>query len=265
MKRKKIGLALGSGGARGLAHIGVIKKLIENDIPIDFIAGSSVGALIGGLYAAYGDIKKVEEAAVNFNWGDWFNTFLDPGLGLGILKGKRVEAQLTEMIDHKNIEDLEIPFRAVATDLKTAELVVIDKGDLALAIRVSSSVPLLFHPERIANRLLVDGGMSYPVPVEIVKKMGADIVIAVNLDSVYFLNEKKTPDISPNMVTVLKNSLFLLRHHLAEKETREADIVINPDIPYVMDLDFVHKDNIIKGGEAATELFIGNIKKLFLN
>ncbi len=263
-KRKKVGLALGSGGARGMAHIGVIKKLVENNIPIDYIAGSSAGALFGGLYAAFGDVKKLEEVATSFNWKDWMKSFADPALGLGILKGEKAETQLRGWVNHVNIEDLKIKFGAVATDLNTAEVVVIDIGDLAKAVRASGSVPLLFQPEKIAGRYLIDGGLSCPVPVEIVKQMGADIVIAVNLDSVYFLNEKKKV-VKHTVLSVLKNSLFLLRHHLAEKEIRGADVIINPDIPYVMDLDFVHKDNIIKGGEEAAEKQIKLIKKLLLN
>lgn len=266
MKRKKVGLALGSGGARGMAHIGVIKKLLENNIPIDYVAGSSVGALIGGMYAAFeGDIEKVEKIALDFNWTDWLKTFVDPNMGLGILKGVKAESQLKKMIGDTIIEDLKIPFGAVATDLNTAEVVVIDIGNLAKAIRASGSVPLLFQPEKIANRYLVDGGMSCPVPVEIVRQMGADIVIAVNLDSVYFLNEKKKENNNHSVISVMKNSLFLLRHHLAEKETRFADVVINPDIPYIMDLDFVNKGEIIKGGELAAMEQMKRIKELLLN
>lgn len=263
MTRKKVGLALGSGGARGLAHIGVIKKLVENNIPIDFIAGSSAGALIGGLYAAYGDIYKVEDLALNFDWTDWLKSFADPTLGLGILKGEKAEGELRKMVKNVQIEDLPIRFGAVATDLNTAEVVVIDIGDLAKAVRASGSVPLLFQPEKIANKYLVDGGMSCPVPVEIVQQMGADIVIAVNLDSVYFLNEKKKVEVNHSVVSVFRNSLFLLRHHLAEKEVRTANVVITPEIPYVMDLDFVNKDYIIKGGEMAAQNQMEVIKKLF--
>lgn len=265
MSRKKIGLALGSGGARGLAHIGVIKVLRQNDIPIDFIAGSSVGSLIGGLFSTYENIEKVERIGKEFNWGDWINTFLDPTLGLGFIKGEKVETQLRNLVGETKIEDLKIPFRALATDLNTGESIVMDKGDLVKAIRASSSVPILFPPEKIDNRYLVDGGMSNPVPVETVREMGADIVIAVNLDAVYFLNERKSTTNSPSVMSILRNSVFLLRHHLADKEVRGADIVIEPDIPYIMDLDFVGKESIISGGEEAASHQIEKIKNLLLD
>lgn len=261
-KRKKIGLALGSGGARGLAHIGVIKWLVQNKVPIDYIAGASAGALIGGLYSSSLDINKVEEMALGFDWDDWIKAFADPNWGLGIIKGQKAELQLRQMVENKKIQDLKISFGAVATDLNTAEVVVIDVGDLAKAIRISGSVPVLFQPELINGRYLVDGGLSCPVPTEIVRQMGADVVIAVNLDSVYFINEKKKVPVKHSMLSIMRNSLFLLRHHLSDKEVRWADVVINPDIPYVMDLDFVHQQKIIKGGYDATDLIGDQIKKL---
>lgn len=264
MTRKKVGLALGSGGARGLSHIGVIKKLLENNINIDFIAGSSVGALIGGLYSAIGDINKVEEMAESFNWGDWFKTFSDPALGTGILRGEKAEEHLRELVKNQRIEDLKIKMAAVATDLNTAESVVIKQGDLSRAVRASGSIPLLFQPEEIDGRMLVDGGLSCPVPVEALKEMGAEKIIAVNLDSVYFLPSNRINKVS-NVFSIMRNSLFLMKYHLAGKEVKTADIVISPEIPYVMDLDFVHKKEIIQGGEAATEKMIPEIKKLFLD
>jgi len=261
--RKKVGLALGSGGARGLAHIGVIKALLEAEIPIDVVVGASMGAFVGGLYAAWGDINRLEAEVLRFGYKEWMSMFFDPVWGSGLIKGDKIEKKLKEMVEDMRIEDLRLPFGAVATDLNTAEVVVIDKGDLARGIRASGSVPLLFEPVMMGGRHLVDGGVSCPVPVEIARQMGADVVIAVNLDSVYFLPENRNIEIS-SPLSILKNSLFLLKYHLAEKEVRESDVVINPLIPYVKDLDFINKAEIITGGEEATRKMMSVIKKLLV-
>ncbi len=262
MNRKKVCLVLGSGGARGIADIGVIKCLLENNIPIDLIAGSSSGALFGGLYAALGDIERVERLVVDFGLKDWFEVFGDMAIGNGIIKGNRAEEYLRRILGDEMIENLKIPFVAVATDLFSAEAVEIKSGDLVKGIRASGSLPMVFEPVKIGERLLVDGGLSWPVPVECAKELGAGITVAVNLDSVYFSprNMKRVDKIS--QMGVLTNSFFLLKHHLAEKELRGTDIVINPDIPYVMDLAFVGQEKIIDGGVKSTQEKIGEIKKL---
>jgi len=263
IKGKKIGLALGSGGARGLAHIGVIKELLKNNIPIDMIAGTSMGAMVGGLYAALGDIEKVEKLANSFTVKDWLSTFVDPLGSLGLIKGGKLEKKIREVVGDVEIEKMRIPFGAVATDINTAEKIVIDKGDLVKGIRASGSVPLLFDPVLMDGRTLIDGGTSCPVPVEIVKEMGADIIVAVNLDAVYF-SSKKGKSAKLSSMEIMKNTLFLLRYHLAEKEVREADVVINPPIPYVRDLDFVNKTDLITGGEEAAAKAIPLIRKFLV-
>jgi NTE family protein len=162
---KKIGLALGCGGARGLAHIGVIKTLVKNNIPIDYIAGSSIGALIGSLYAATLDILQVEKWFLELTYKDLIKVLLDPSLHSGLIKGEKFINFLQSKIGVRKIEELKIPFRAVATDLFTGKAVVFKKGDLGLAIRSSCAVPFLFSPVISGDKCLVDGGISMPVPV----------------------------------------------------------------------------------------------------
>ena len=130
LKRPKIGLALGSGGSRGLAHIGVIKALEENNIPIDFIAGSSIGAMIGGFYAARLDIKEIEEIALSINWRRIFSILFDPHLKQGLIGGEKLKTFIKNYINGKKFEDCKIPFAAVATDLKTGEIVILNKGEI---------------------------------------------------------------------------------------------------------------------------------------
>jgi len=150
----------------------------------------------------------------------------------------------------------------VATDMVTAEPVIFNKGDAASAIRASISVPLVYAPVLLDKQLLVDGGVSYPVPVEVVQKMGAEIIIAVNLDGVYFSERNHKKDHSISTIDVLKDSYFALRYNLAKKEVRGADVVIEPEMKYVRDFDFIKGMEAIVEGEKATEKVMTRIKKL---
>ena len=180
-KRPQIGLALGAGGPRGLAHIGVLKVLEENGISIDCLAGSSMGSLIGALYAAGVEIARLEEIALNVDLKQTA-VMLTPTIPRsGLVEGKRMKEFIKSFVGDANIEDLEIPFAAVATDIKTGEEIVIDNGSVAEAVRASISIPGIFTPARFGDRFLVDGGLSNPVPVSEVRQMGADVIIAVNV------------------------------------------------------------------------------------
>lgn len=256
--KMKIGLALGSGGAKGLAHIGVIKYFVENDIPIDYIAGVSAGALIGGMYAATKDIYAIERLAKKFKYTDFLRIFLDPSFSRGLVKGDKALKYLQSHIGSVNIEDLLIPFRAVATDIINAEPVIIDSGELIKAIRTSGSVPVLFKPIYHDGRYLIDGATSLPVPVRIAAEMGADVVIAVNLDSVYFSPKYRKKSL--NIANILEQSVNLLRYHLAEENVKKADIVINPDIPPVRLTAFVKGDKLIAAGEKAAQETLAKFK-----
>ncbi|MDD5622295.1 MAG: patatin-like phospholipase family protein [Actinomycetota bacterium] len=249
-KKPKIGLALGSGGAKGLAHIGVIKVLEENNIPVDFIAGSSIGAMVGGFYAVTKDVKRVEEIALNTNWRQMLY-LIDPSFRQGLIGGTKVKKFISDNIDKTNFEDCKIPLSVIATDLKTGAVVIINRGEIVPAIRASISFPLVFKPIEQDDKLLADGGLSLPVPVEVVRKMGADIVIAVNLDTNYFPNDHKG---KLGFYKIAINSINLLRYHLASWNIIDADIVINPKFGYVHLAKFLNgKDIIIAGEKAARE------------
>ena len=261
-KRKKVGLALGSGGARGLAHVGVIKTLLKNEVPIDMIAGSSSGALIGGFFAATGRTEKIEEIVDGVTYKDLVGVLVDPSWGAGLIKGEKTEKFLRNYLGEKKIEELKTPFAAVATEVKTAEKVVFKKGDLVTAIRASISIPLVYEPFVKEGKILVDGGVSYPVPVEVVKEMGAEVVIAVNLDGVYFWQKDKGFKKYPSSIEVLKDSYFALRYNLAKKEIATAEAVIEPKMEYVSDFDFVQGKKAIEAGEAAAAEQMAKIKSL---
>jgi NTE family protein len=262
-KTPKIGLALGSGGAKGLSHIGVLKTLEKYNIPIDYIAGSSIGSITGAHYAAFKDIKKLEEIFINLNMRKGFQLF-DPILQGGFIKGKKFENFINEMLEGTDFNKLQIPFAAVATDFITAKAVILTRGNLSKAVRASSSIPPLFQPLRYENMLLADGGLSNSVPVDIVRKMGADIVIAVNLDTIYA--EK---GIIPALSKIPMHSINVLRHNLALQSTKTADIIISPKGIYQIGLigwDYFFNTEktkeVIHAGEKATEEIISELQNL---
>ena len=181
IEQQKVGLALGSGSARGLAHIGVIHALEEADIKIDFVSGTSIGALIGSVYAS-NSLEAFEKVSSGFDWKNiaYFFDVVFPKSGL--IDGNKVEDFVREYIRTKNIEDLPLPFRAVASDINTGEEVTLGRGDVIEAVRASISVPGIFTPVRKNNHVLVDGGLVNPVPVSTARAMGADFIIAVDLN-----------------------------------------------------------------------------------
>jgi len=181
MGKRPVGLVLSSGGARGAAHTGVLKVLEEHRIPIDIIVGTSMGAMIGGAYAAGVPIKKIEEEWLKTDLVRVAKSFM-PTLSLrGWSSGNEVRRILQEIVGDKRIEELPIKFAAIAADIETGEEVVIQEGPLVEAMRASSSVPGLFVPAELGGRFLVDGGLVNPLPVDVARHLGAEIVIAVDV------------------------------------------------------------------------------------
>jgi len=192
--RKSVGLVLGSGSARGWAHIGVIEALEEAGIPIDYIAGCSVGSYIGAIYAS-GSLKSLKDFVIRMDGKKIFSYFDIVFPRSGVLDGTKKVKELFCM--HTDVEDfaqLNIPLMMVATDLDTGDKVVLSSGDLLEALRATMSMPGLFAPARIKGHWLVDGGLVDPVPVGIARAMGADVVIAVNLNSGLNSRRDKTKD-----------------------------------------------------------------------
>jgi len=259
--RPKIGLALGGGGARGLAHIGVIKTLEKHKIPIDYIAGTSAGALIGGIYAATKDIKQIEEIAETLTYKDFIQTFSDISLKSGLLRGEKVKNFIGRYAGEKTFKKLKIPFNAVTTDLVSGKTFAIKRGDIATAIRASCSLPGIFHPVKRGKKLLIDGGATEQVPVKTVKNMGAERIIAVNLNSRHFqpkIKDKKNNEIST--ISTLISTMNIMIYHVAERSVKGAHIVINPDVPDIPLTKVVNGTEYIKIGEKACEDQIDEIK-----
>ena len=193
INRPRIGLALSGGAARGIAHVGVLRALAENAIPIDAIAGASAGALIGGAYAAGLSIAQLEAMARKFRWRHMGQISFSR---LGLQSNKPMEKFLRAHLPVTRFEDLKIPFAALATDLQSGTAVVLrDTGDVTFAIRASVCLPAFYVPVRDPEgRLLVDGGLVANLPISYTRELGADIVIAVDVgaDGARFMDRPRT-------------------------------------------------------------------------
>jgi NTE family protein len=181
LPKNHIALVLGSGGARGLAHIGVIKALEEHNIPIDFIAGTSIGAFIGGLYASGISAAALESLVWEVDKMMIARIFKPKIFAPGVIDNKRIAAFIKDIVGNVKIENMKIPFAAVATDFVSGKEVVIDKGYLTDAVMASIAIPALFQPVYLNSRFLLDGGLSNPLPISVAKEMKAEKIIAVNV------------------------------------------------------------------------------------
>lgn len=246
---KKIGLALGGGGAKGLAHIGVIKALEDAGIKIDFIAGTSMGALVGGWYAATCDINSLEELFLKLKKRDIVpvSKILRKRDG-ALFRDKFIVELLEERLGNLNIEDCKIPFRVVATDVKNGDEVIIQSGNLVEAIKASTALPIIFNPASLDGRLLMDGGFSNPVPADVVRDMGAECVIAVDVSSKWHnLSEES---LSPfHFYTTIGHALSIIEYQLARHILEQADIILRPAVLSFSWLAFEHASEIIREGK----------------
>ena len=267
MNELKVGLVLSAGGAKGLAHIGVIKVLEKNKIPIHCISGTSAGALIGGVYASGVSIDKIEEIVLSMNYKELAKLIDLTKPTTALIKGDKINQFILKKLHKQRIEDFKIPFAAVAADLLTSRKVILDKGDAVTAIRASGSLPGIFKPVRYKGMFLIDGGVVDPLPVDVAKDMGADVIIAVNLtgsskiNSKYFNKSKE-----PNIVDTLLASIGIFERQIInltlEKVKDKNMILIRPDVSKIGIRDFVKAKKAIKQGEIATEEKIDEILKV---
>ena len=281
VSRPKVGLVLGGGGARGAAHIGVLKELERQRIPIDAIAGTSMGAIVGGLYATGMTTEELEQLVTSLDWESAFEDdshrrnlhfrrkeddasfpanielgYRDGSLQIpkGVIQGQKLGLILRELTlpaaTISDFDDLAIPFRAVAADLGSGEAHVMGSGDLALAIRASMSAPPVFAPVEIDGRILVDGGIVSNVPVDAARAMDVDVVIAVNVE--FPLYDPATLDsavaISAQVLTVLIRKQTL--RQLAD--LNDGDILIEPELGEFASSDFTGITEAIGPGAVAT-------------
>ncbi|MFB1081218.1 patatin-like phospholipase family protein [Jeotgalibacillus sp. JSM ZJ347] len=246
----KIGLALGSGGSRGFAHLGVLKVMEREKIKIDYISGSSMGSLVGALYSAGHSLADMERLAVTFR-SKYFMDLTVPKMGF--ISGDKFRQFVKLFTHHKNIEDLNIPLSIIATDLIKAEKVVFTTGPIDRAVRASTAIPGIFVPEKIDGKLLVDGGVIDRVPASVAKNMGADIVIGVDVAQV-----KKNAEIT-TIYDVIIQSIDILQTEIVNLKMSGADVLISPQVEQFSSKSFQHAKEIIQLGEEAAEAALPDI------
>src|SRR3989344_4900298 len=257
--RKKIGLALGGGGARGLAHVGVIRVLVEAGLPIDYIAGTSIGALVGGFYAATGDLDLLDQVFSRLRRKDVasLGKILMNRDG-ALFRDASVPELLRSAVARKSIEDCTIPFAAVATDVKNGDAVVMRSGSMDTAIRASIALPLIFQPVKRDDRLLIDGGFSNPVPADVVRQMGADYVIAVDVTS-QWVNTADEKVSWTNLYDIVSNALSVIEFQLSREVLKHADTVLRPAVLQHGWLAFDPAGELIVAGADAAHEELKNI------
>lgn len=260
LQKKRVGLALSSGAARGLAHIGVLEVLEREGIPINMIAGTSMGALIGALYAQGKTVSELKTLAIELG-SRRFSLLSDLTLPrAGLIQGRRIKNTLKSIIGDREFQDLKIPFACVATDIETGEEVVINQGSVLEGIKASSSIPIMFTVAKWKNKYLVDGALVNPVPVSVIREMGADFIIAVNV----------APDVSkkayqhnkaPNIFNIIMQTIYIASYRVAEYSLSGADVVIEPQVTHIASMDFHRGQECILQGEIATQASIPEIKR----
>jgi NTE family protein len=258
-QRKKIGLALGGGGAKGLAHIGVIKVLEKYAIPIDFIAGTSMGAMVGGWYAAHGNVESLEKIFKEVDHKEVLPVRKVIKNHKGILfSDKMVIQDLEDGFYGRKIEELSIPFCAVSTDVETGAQVILKEGNLSEAVSASIALPIMFKPARIDGKLLMDGGFVNPVPADIVREMGADFVIAIDVSSKWLDVTEEQIGIR-NIYSIVSKVFSAMEYQVAQKILTEADIILRPAVLGYSWRDFDKAKEIIEKGIDETENSIDDI------
>ena len=226
--RVRVGFALSGGAARGIAHVGVLRALVENEIPIDAIAGASAGALIGGCYAAGVKVEQLQAMASTFRWRHTQRLSLSR---LGLQSNARMEKFLRDTLPVTRFEDLPIPFAAMVTDLRKGELIVMrDHGDLPFAIRASCAIPFFMAPvEDAEGRMLIDGGIVQNLPINQTRALGVDVVVGVdvNFDGIRFFDRPRTA------LGVLAHTFIAVERIVSNQERDLADLVIAPKVGHI--------------------------------
>lgn len=253
--RPIVALVLGSGGARGYAHIGVIQVLEQYGIHPDLIVGTSAGSVVGSIYASGKNAQQLREIALNMKAND----VRDVKLAMtGFFDGQKVENYVNEQVLDTPLELLKTPMYVVATELKEGKKVVFNYGNTGQAVRASVSIPSMFIPTKIAGEEYVDGGLVSPVPVNVARELGADIVIAVDILAQPEHTETK------NVWGLFNQNINIMQNHLAQEELKHADIVIQPDLREKAHIfDVKGREETMQAGMNAADKQLSNILKVF--
>jgi NTE family protein len=254
-RKVKIGLALGGGAARGFAHIGVIKALEAQGIEADIVVGTSAGSVVGALYASGYNGFQLQKIALDMDEAtisDWALPLF--GKSSGLLKGEALQSYVNKAVHGLPMEKLKIPFGCVATDLKSGQPILFQRGNTGMAVRASSAVPSVFQPVSIGGHTYVDGGLVAPVPVRFAREMGADFIIAVNISSA------TEGAATASSLDVLMQTFSIMGQRLNHFELKDADVVITPALGTMGSSDFNGRNLAILAGEQAAAAAMPQIK-----
>lgn len=253
MDRPTVGLALGAGAARGIAHLGVLEVLVREGIPIDCIAGTSAGAVAGGVFAAGADLGWTERLVANLDWGHLVRLSVPR---LGFVRTEPLLQLLRLLTKGRTFAELELPFAAVAVDVERGTEVVLREGPVAEAILASSSIPGIFVPQRLGDRLLVDGGILNRVPVDVVRGLGAQVIIGVDVGL-----EEPTVQVK-NILDVMNQSFEIMQREIARYKLGEpVDVMIRPDLGKLSGYRLEAAPSIIEAGRVAAQAALPAIRQ----
>lgn len=254
-KPAKIAIVLGAGASKGFAHIGVLKVLEANKIPIHMVVGTSAGSLVGSLYASGKNafelqaiaMKMEKDKVIDYDWRFWKG---------GLIKGEKLEDFINENVQNTPIEKLKIPYYAVATNANTGEEMVFGKGNTGIAVHASCSVPGVFQPVKIGNITYVDGGVVSPVAVDVARRYGADVVIAVDISG------GLSKDSPSGMMNTMQKSVDIMYMKNIGNQLKNADVVIRPNMQGIGSTDMEKFNEAIFEGEKAATAKIGEIQTI---
>jgi NTE family protein len=252
-KPAKIALVLGAGTSKGFAHIGVIKILESNQVPIHMIVGTSVGSVVGSLYAYGFDGFQLQKFSFSIEKGDIVDLTIPDN---GFIKGEKLEEFINKIVKNTPIETLKIPFYAVAADIQSGQEVAFGRGSTGMAVRASCSIPGVFRPVRIGEKMYVDGGVVSPVAVDVAKRFGADVVIAVDISAEV---ERPFPN---NIIETILQSFNIMYSKLASIQLAKADVVIKPKVGYIGAADFSKRHEAVMEGEKAALEALPQVMKI---
>lgn len=252
-KPAKIGLVLGAGASKGFAHVGVLKILESHKIPIHMIVGTSVGSFVGSLYAYGYDAYQLQTMAFALQREDLIDLMLPDN---GFVRGEKLENYVNWALKNTTIEKLQIPFYAVATNIRTGEEIVFGVGNTGMAVRASCSIPGVFQPAKVSDETFVDGGVVSPLAIDAARKHGADVVIAVDISSSL---DRSVPR---STIDTILQSINIMYAKISLIQLSKADVVIKPNVGYIGSSDFSRRHEAILEGEKAAMEALPSINQI---